>query len=509
MTAPPPAPSQALLREAAALDARGAWQEAIAAWSRIVATSPDFLPAQLGLAQAQIRAGRALDAVHALERIGARAPKAAPVWLALAAARAMLGRHDDAITAAERAVAAAPAHPSAHLGLGDVLRQAGRVDGASAAYARALDLAPDNADALNKLAALIRKPSHRARARALLDRALAIAPRHPYARVNAGTLAAITGEFERGERLLRDALDDPGLPPDAARIASDALAMLDEARALAKPIDLAIASDDPAPIAAALQARRRGSVPDERLVAHFERIVDRYAGRADLAAHFARGRPRSSTWGAIEAHHHYRETRTSEAISTGVDLATRQGAATTPVERDVASYARLVDGWRPRAVATSDPIAFEAQMRWVHARLTQHRPEHGPGRLKILAFASAGRRALSTCRPTSTQATLDAVMLGMLPRLPEGPVRCAFLQVALVEMQPFDDCNTRVARFLQNRLLEQDGWFPSLRPPSGDRDLLKHAHATADLDPMIASLAAGCREAADRDRDWSTAQGPR
>jgi hypothetical protein len=88
-------------------------------------------------------------------------------------------------------------------------------------------------------------------------------------------------------------------------------------------------------------------------------------------------------------------------------------------------------------------------------------------------------------------------------------VRCAFLQVALVEMQPFDDCNTRVARFLQNRMLEQGGWFPSLRPPSGDRELLKHAHATADLDPMIASLAAGSREAADRDGEWSTAQGPR
>ena len=50
--------------------------------------------------------------------------------------------------------------------------------------------------------------------------------------------------------------------------------------------------------------------------------------------------------------------------------------------------------------------------------------------------------------------------------------------------------------------LAQGGWFPSLRPPSGDRQLLIHAHATADLDPMIASLAAGSHEAADRDREW-------
>jgi Flp pilus assembly protein TadD len=507
MTAPLSAPSQALLREASAFEARGAWREAIDAWSRLVATSPDFLPAQVGLAQAQIRLGRAFDALPALERVCALAPTGAPVWLALAVARSMLGRHDDAIAAAERAVAAAPGHPSVHLGLGDVLRQAGRADGASAAYARAVELAPDDADALNRLASTIRAAGHVVRAEALLERALAIAPRHPYVRVNAGTLALTRGEIERGERLLRDALDDPGVPPDAARVASDALAMLDEARALANPVELAIASDDPAPIAAALRARRRGSTPDESLVAYFDRIVDRYAGRNDIAAGFARGAPCSPAWGAIEAHHHYRDTRTLEAIATSVDLAARPRAATTPVEHDVASYARLVDGWRSSAVETGDPIAFEARMRWVHARLTPHRPDRRPGRFKIGGFASFD--ALSTCRPTSTQATLDVVIRDMMPRLPDGPVRCAFLQVALVEMQPFDDCNTRVGRFLQNRLLAQGGYFPSLRPPSGDRQLLIHAHATADLDPMIASLAAGSHEAADRDREWRATQDAR
>jgi tetratricopeptide (TPR) repeat protein len=509
LTASLPAPSLALLREAAAHDARGAWREAIDAWSRLVATSPDFVPAQVGLAQAQIRAGGASDALPALERVSALAPTRAPVWLALAVARSMLGRHDDAIAAAERAVAADPGHPSVHLGLGDVLRQAGRGEKAAAAYARAVDIAPGNANALNRFAAMIRAAGNETRADALLQRALAIAPRDPHVRVNAGTLALELGEVERGERLLRDAIDDPGLPRDAGRVATDALAMLDEARALANPVELAIASDDPAPIAEALRARPRGSTPDALLVAYFDRIVDRYAGRTDIAAGFARGMPCSPRWGAIEAHHHYRDTRTRAAITASVDLAARQGAATTPVERDVASYARLVDGWRSRAVETGDPIAFEAQVRWVHARLTQHRPDRGPGRFKFGAFASFGRKALSTCRPASTQATFDVVMREMMPRLPEGPVRCAFLQVALVSMQPFHDCNTRVARFLQNRLLAQGGWFPSLRPPSGDRQLLIHAHATADLDPMIASLAAGSHEAADRDREWNATQDSR
>jgi hypothetical protein len=135
------------------------------------------------------------------------------------------------------------------------------------------------------------------------------------------------------------------------------------------------------------------------LVAYFDRIVHRYRRRTDIAA-ASRAVCRAPCWGAIEAHHHYRDIAPTREIATGVDLRRAAGRRNDAVERDVASYARLVDGWRSRPVETGDPIAFEAQVRWVHARLTQHRPDLGPGRFKLEASpASEGRRCRRAARP--------------------------------------------------------------------------------------------------------------
>ncbi|HQU51202.1 MAG TPA: hypothetical protein PLM09_19090, partial [Casimicrobiaceae bacterium] len=63
------APTKLLVQQAAALDARGAWREAIDAWTRVVDRAPRLLPARLALAQACIRAGRTADGVPGLERL--------------------------------------------------------------------------------------------------------------------------------------------------------------------------------------------------------------------------------------------------------------------------------------------------------------------------------------------------------------------------------------------------------------------------------------------------------
>jgi hypothetical protein len=179
-----------------------------------------------------------------------------------------------------------------------------------------------------------------------------------------------------------------------------------KARALANPVELAIASDDPTPIAAALRARPRDRQPDELLVALLrqDRRPATPAARTSRAG-FARGVPCSPLWGAIEAHHHYRDTRTREAIATGVDLARagrRNDASSSAMSRATPGSSKAGDRAPSRP---GDPLAFEAQVRWVHARLTQHRPDRGPGRFKIGRLRQLRKKALSTCRPTSTQAT--------------------------------------------------------------------------------------------------------
>lgn len=497
------------VRRIASLESRGAWEQALDAWHGLIARTPDFMPARLGRAQAYLRSGRAAEAVADLDDLTARFPAAPGPWLALAVARSALGRHDDAIAAAENAVAAAPDHAVALLGLGDVLRQARRVEQASEAYSRAVALAPENVDALNKLATMRRMLGDTMGATTLLARALELAPTHPYVRVNAGTLALALHHWDEGRDRLLDALDDPALPADARKEAQDVLAMFEEGEALTPAVELAAETDDPTPIATALSGRKRLAAADPALVDLFGAMVDGLAGRSDLANRYARGRPRSSAWPAIEAHHHFLETRTREAIADSVNAVEQGVHASSDVGRDIEHYAGLVATCAaviermPRHPLDDDPIVFEALLRWVHARLVRHRRDRRPGCFKVGAFPRLALRGHSPRHPVHTQPTLGIVLRDLMPRLPDGPLRYAFLHVALVTLQPFADCNTRVASFLQNRLLAQGGWFPSLRPPRDDRGILNRTLADADLEPMIVALAAGSHEAEERDREWA------
>ena len=497
------------IRRIAALEGTGAWEQAVEAWNALVAREPEAPQASLGRAQAQLRAGRAADALADLESLTSNHPSVPAPGSALAHARAMLGRHEEAVAAAERAVSVAPDLLAAHVTLGDVCRQGRRGVEASAAYARAVDLAPENVEALNKLATMRRALGDRRGARILLQQALAIAPHHPYVRVNAGTMALALGHRDEGRALLSSALEDPKLPGDARREAADALAMLEEDAALTPAVQRAVTTHSPSAIASALSGRRRDTDADRTLVAQFDRMVERLSGRSNLTERFARGSPVASAWAAIEAHHHYRETRAREAIADSVAMVGRGGPASSAVERDIEHYAGLVgdcdvvlEKARCHPMDGGDPIEFEALMRWVHARLVWHRPDRRPGCFKLGTLPGSALRGLSRRQPAYTQPTFDVLLRDLLPRLPEGPVRVAFMHVAVVSLQPFNDCNTRVARFLQNRLLVQGGWFPSLRPARGDRILQEQALSTADLEPMIVSLAAGTHEAAERDREW-------
>ena len=86
-------------------------------------------------------------------------------------------------------------------------------------------------------------------------------------------------------------------------------------------VQRAVTTHSPSAIASALSGRRRATVADRTLVAQFDRMVERLSGRSNLTERFARGSPVASAWAAIEAHHHYRETRAREAIASGAAMA--------------------------------------------------------------------------------------------------------------------------------------------------------------------------------------------
>lgn len=496
----------ALARRAAAFEARGAWVEAIDAWRRTIERDASFLPAHLGLAQAQIRAGRPADALPALERVTSRAPNVPGAWLALGAAQSMLGRHDAAIASAGRAVSIAPQTAALHTGLGDVLRQAGRLAAAAAAYRHAAALAPDDPDALNKLAVIERAERRLDEAEALLIRAHARAPQHPYVRVNLGTLHLERHREAEGRALLAAALASGTLPPDARDEAADAIAMLDERAALAPAIDVAVAAGDPAPIAAALRTRPAPLRRDDDLLALLDRAVSRIGDEAPVDEAFARGPVRSAAWPALEAHHSFRLPGTDEALVRSVALVDGSLAAASDEDRDVVRCAAAVAARDRGPKVASDPIAWEAWLRLRHAQIVGHRPELAPGQLKLINNMVTNQPQVARTIPGAVAGTLRTWFGERMPRVPPGPWRAALLMLLMSEVHPFQDGNGRVQRYLVNAELASAELVPYLRP--GNRDdglspILNEARRSGAIRPIVEWLAAGSRYAAELDRAWA------
>jgi Tfp pilus assembly protein PilF len=500
-------PDEAFLRHAAALEARGAWSEAIAAWTDIAQRHAGSLPAMLGLAQAQIRAGRPADALPALEQVRARAPGHPATWLALGVAHSMLGEHDTAIDCATRARSLAPGSAIAELGLADVLRAAGRFDDAVEAYRRAAAIAPDYPDALNKLAVVERALGHGDVAEILLRRALANAPNHPYARVNLATLELERGRDDQAIAALRDVLALPGMPPDAREEAEGALLVHDDHVALAAPLAASLASDSPAPLDAALRAGSSQAGHDESLLAELDELASRIARASSIDATFATGRPVSPAWPALEAHHNFHRPIGDEDLARSVALVAGQTPCAGLDDLDVLRYAQAVASRGRDAWPLRDATACLAWLQWRHAQLCGHRADLAPGRLKLINNLVTSAPQVTRTLPRRIAGTLSLALSRLMPRIPEGAWRAVFLYAAIGEIHPFRDGNGRVMRFMLNRMLADRGLYPHLRRAGDDGGPSAHARKTGDPMPLAGWLAEGSRYAADLDRRWA-ARGP-
>lgn len=493
----------ALANRAAALDARGAFADAAGVWALAAQRDPAFLPAHLGLAQAQIRAGRPADAVAVLGRLSARAPDVPAVWLALGVAQSMLGRHEFAVDSAARAASLAPGVAAVHLGLGDILRQAGRLEGAIAEYRRAAAIAPDDPDTLSKLSVVERALGRADDAEALLRRALARAPGHPYANVNLGTLLLERRRDAEGRALLEAALSSKGLPADARAEASDALAMCDEHAALAGPLAEALSRGDPGPLDAALRARPVAAGRDESLVSAFAALAERLASEPAIDDAFPASRPASAAWPALEAHHNLRPEHATAEIERSVAIVAGREPPQGEGDLDLIRYANAVASRDADPWPLVDATAWQAWLRWRHAQIAGHRLALRPGQFKLINNLVGNAPQIPRTPPRRLPATLAAVVGELAPRVPSGARRAVFLYAAIGEMHPFQDANGRVARFLLNRLLVEAGRFPHLRRDRSDAELVSRTRTTGDAAPLVEHLASGSRYAAALDREWA------
>jgi hypothetical protein len=306
--------------------------------------------------------------------------------------------------------------------------------------------------------------------------------------------------------MLGAALASGSLPPDARDEAADALAMLDEHAALASAIDAAVAAGDPGVLEAALRGLPPPARRDDGLLALLDRATARIEDEAPVDALFATGPVQSAAWPALEAHHNFLVGGTPDAIARSVDLVAGRLAPEGSRDADVVRYAAAVASRRPMPRGTPDPVALEARLRFIHARIVGHRPELAPGQLKIINNMVQGTPHFPRTQPGRVAGTLRAWFGERESLVPPGPWRASFLMMLMADIHPFFDGNGRVQRFLVNDELAASGYFPSLRVGDTRADLpplLYEARRSGVVRPLLEWIAAGSRYAAALDREWA------
>ena len=203
--AKPTMDAAARLHVAAAAEASGDTDIALAMYAAVAAGAPGNADAQARYAVALTDAGRPRQAAEILGRALVRDSGNATLLRQSARLELLAGHLDVALRRYDQALAVAPDDEAARIGRGVALDMQGRHDDAQAEYRRVLAVAPDNAAAANNMALSMMFEGHYDTARDTLER-FAEAPGAPerlraslaFARAGSGDTRAATQLFGPG-----------------------------------------------------------------------------------------------------------------------------------------------------------------------------------------------------------------------------------------------------------------------------------------------------------------------
>ena len=121
-----PSSTTDLLREAVALQRRGAVAEAAARYVEVLRSDPDNADVYYYLGMMSCQAGQFDDGVEFARKALTRNTRHANAHILLGRALSALGRHDEAIKSVQHAVVLTPDDATAHSHLADILSDLGR-----------------------------------------------------------------------------------------------------------------------------------------------------------------------------------------------------------------------------------------------------------------------------------------------------------------------------------------------------------------------------------------------
>jgi predicted CXXCH cytochrome family protein len=173
---------------AAAYQAAGQLDRAVATYREALHIDPQYPAALLGLGSALRQSGQLAPAAGAFEQATRAAPGNAKAWNELGQVNLDLGRAAQALEALKKSITLAPEAPQPHNGLGIVLAQSGNFPAAETEFREAIRILPDYGEAHGNLAGVLDFEHDLPQALYEFDQAVRISPEDANTRFNYGAV---------------------------------------------------------------------------------------------------------------------------------------------------------------------------------------------------------------------------------------------------------------------------------------------------------------------------------
>lgn len=445
--------------------------------------------------QKNFGAGKMRAAIVSFKQATDSVPTRVAGWINLSSALLESRQFESAARMSDNAIKLNPKLMQPHMLLGDALRLMGRPGAALSSYETAVSLQRDPA-ALNRLACALRGKRSVEKAQTLYLEAIEAAPDFNLARINLATLELeIDNIADAKERLA--ALVKLPLAFQEEYEVKMALRALTQREHLGSSIEKMVETNAIASLENDLRTLPGGEAPiDDEIYA----VLQTYGQSAQ----------RISTPPNIE---------TSDG-DLPQDWPRIESLFTIPVCSSVSDYnaakeaiakAENVDGEMAKSLQVEQAIttaratrgklnnayATESHLRHWHSLACQNQPGIIAGHFKYTQYWVPNDPTRRRGEPALCSATIRRFISEILDSIEPGYARAAAIMMAMSDIHPFADGNTRVSLTWMNRELEWAGMPPALFPlGTGLRDQLQRAMAQVrkkegDLQPMVDVIQQG------------------
>ena len=199
----------------AANQSLGKLDEAIEAYTSVLAIQPDFADTHNNMGVALKEQGRIDEAIESYNKALSIQPDFSEAYNNMGNALNKLGKHGEAIEVFNKALSIKPNNAESYNNLGNALQKEGKLDKAIEAYKKALSIQPDYAESYNNMGVALQKQGKLDEAIKAYIKALSIQPKYAEANKNMGIALNEQGKLDEAIEAYYSALK---IKPDYSEV---------------------------------------------------------------------------------------------------------------------------------------------------------------------------------------------------------------------------------------------------------------------------------------------------